>query len=123
MAGDRTDPRTVNKDEVIVAQEGNNVTVSANVDSLTSYALEEGGTQGKWIGIVIDTNEANIIAVKCNDTAISADQVTEAESFALDADSYVEWIDASSFTESEYVYTKEGKDGVTITITLEDTGE
>ena len=123
MAGDELDPRTVNQDNVVVAQEGNNVTVSANVDNLTSYALEEGGTQGKWIGIVIDTNEADITTVKCNDTAISADQVTEAESFELDADSYVEWIDASSFTESEYVYTKEGKDGVTITITLEDTGE
>lgn len=123
MAGDEEDPRTVNQDDVVVAQEGNNVTVSADVDNLTSYALEEGGTQGKWIGIVIDTNEANITTVKCNGTAISADQVTEAESFDLDADSYVEWIDASSFTEGEYAYTKEGKDGVTITITLEDTGE
>lgn len=113
----------MNQGDVTLVQAGTEVTVSADVDNLTSYALEEGGTEGKWIGIVVNTNEDDATTVKCNGTAITADQVTEADSFGLGDGQYVEWIDATSFTTDDYTYSKDGKEDRTITITLEDTGE
>ena len=113
-----------NQDAVTVAQTGNAVTVTGNLEELNSYASTN-SAQGtaKWVGLVVATGESDITNVYYNGAKLAQADVDDANSVNAPAGSFVLWIKAEDVAATAKTFTlkTDSTQLTTITVNFTDT--
>ena len=123
-ADDNEEVSAANQAAVSVDRSGDTVTVSGNLAALNNFTstVSAQGTH-RWVGLVVKTGQSSIIGVSYNGTALTAADVTDAESVGVDAGSFVLWIKADEVVSTSKTFTlsKSGYKSKTITVKFVDT--
>lgn len=90
-----------NQNMVTITQSENNISIKvADGETLNDYDLMESGSEGKWIGLSIDTGLDDITKVKYNGQYMTEEDVEKADAVGLLAGNFVLWINHDELVDS-----------------------
>lgn len=92
------------------------VTVNGELNSFTKD--EDDIIAGQWIGLVVNTGEADITNVECDGIAFDETDVVEATAAGAGAGSFILWLDAASMSSDTFTLATDGKADTDITIII-----
>lgn len=115
-----TEASQANQNAITVTQDGNNVTVSANIESLNTFNSTAGKGEGKWIGLTVDTgSDYTQEDIYWNGTKIPANEFTEAKDLgASDNGTFIWWINAAANQTYTGIVNSDSTAETTITVTV-----
>lgn len=109
-----------NQDMVTITQLENNISIDvADGETLNDYDLMESGSEGKWIGLSIDTGLDDITKVKYNGQYMTEEDVEKADAVGLLAGNFVLWVNYDELVDSTITFTLQADGFAAKTFTVE----
>ena len=107
---------SINQQNITVKQNGNIITVKAtNLENFVSTDSEQALLGAvDWIGLEIETGADDITKIKYNGTALTAKDVTEADSLGLKKGSFILWTPYSKLPKTFTLSTETESKTITI---------
>lgn len=109
-----------NQDMVTITQLENNISIDvADGETLNDYDLMESGSEGKWIGLSIDTGLDDITKVKYNGQYMTEEDVEKADAVGILAGNFVLWVNYDELVDSTITFTLQADGFAAKTFTVE----